>query len=112
MIGYASINFLGSGSQKLVQLYLTIFYTQLCGLSIVQARFIFTVTRFLDAILNPIMGCVSDNFGRTRLGKRFGRRKFFVLIGAPLCLIVYPMLWWAGHSFAYYFTMNMIWSKI
>jgi oligogalacturonide transporter len=112
MIGYASINFLGSGSQKLVQLYLTIFYTQLCDLSIVQAGLIFTVTRFLDAILNPIMGFVSDNFGRNALGKRFGRRKFFVLIGAPLSLVVYPALWLTGHSFIYYFTMNMIWEMI
>ncbi len=112
MIGYASINFLGSGSQKLVQLYLTIFYTQLCDLSIVQAGLIFTVTRFLDAILNPIMGFVSDNFGRTKLGKRFGRRKFFVLIGAPLSVIVYPLLWLTGHSFTYYFAMNMIWEMV
>jgi oligogalacturonide transporter len=112
MIGYASINFLGSGSQKLVQLYLTIFYTQLCDLSIVQAGLIFTVTRFLDAILNPIMGFISDNFGRNKLGKRFGRRKFFVLIGAPLSLLVYPLLWVTGQSFAYYFAMNMVWEMV
>lgn len=112
MIGYASINFLGSGAQKLVQLYLTIFYTQLCGLSIVQAGSIFTVTRFLDAILNPVMGFISDNFGRTKLGKRFGRRKFFVLIGAPLSMLVYPLLWTTGHSFMFYFAVNMVWEMI
>ncbi|MBD7910770.1 MULTISPECIES: MFS transporter [Clostridium] len=112
MIGYASINFLGSGAQKIVQLYLMVFYTTLCDISVVQAGTIFTVTRFLDAILNPVMGFVSDNFGRTKLGKRFGRRKFFILIGVPLSMIVFPLMWTVGHSFAFYFAVNMVWEML
>ncbi|ADL51994.1 MFS transporter [Clostridium cellulovorans] len=112
MIGYASINFLGSGSQNIVQLYLLIFYTSLCNLSVLQAGSIFAGTRFLDAALNPIMGFITDNFGKTRLGRRFGRRRFFILLGAPLSLLVFPMMWTVGHSYAYYFGINMIWEMV
>ena len=37
------------------------------------------------------MGYLTDNFGKTRLGKRFGRRRFFLLIGIPL-MMFYPLL--------------------
>jgi oligogalacturonide transporter len=112
IIGYASINFLGSGAQGLISLFLMIFYTSLCDLSATQVGIIFSVTRLIDAIGNPIMGFISDNFGKTRFGKRFGRRKFFILIGAPLCLLVFPLLWVTGQSYVYYFGINMIWEMI
>jgi oligogalacturonide transporter len=31
------------------------------------------------------MGFLTDNFGSTWLGKRFGRRKFFIMLGIPVC---------------------------
>jgi oligogalacturonide transporter len=37
----------------------------------------------LDAVVSPLMGFLTDNFGSTWLGKRFGRRKFFILLGIP-----------------------------
>ena len=43
----------------------------------------FSVASIIDAISNPLMGYISDNFGKTRLGKRFGRRRFFILLGIP-----------------------------
>jgi Na+/melibiose symporter-like transporter len=42
-----------------------------------RASFIFSVASIIDAISNPLMGYLTDNFGKTRLGKRFGRRRFF-----------------------------------
>ena len=51
-----------------------VFYTSMCGMEAVQAGLIFTVARLIDAVGNPIMGYISDQFGRTKLCKRFGRR--------------------------------------
>lgn len=112
VFGYACINFLGSGAQALVSAWLMLFYTSMCGIDAVQAGLIFSVTRLIDAVGNPIMGYISDNFGRTRLGKRFGRRKFFVLIGVPGFLIVYPLMWTTGHSYAFYMVANMLYEMM
>lgn len=112
MIGYACINFLGSGSQAVISAFLMYFYTTSCNISAVQAGVIFSVTRLIDAVGNPIVGSLSDNFGKTALGKRFGRRKSFTLIGIPLVLIIFPMLWTTGHSYATYFILNLIWEMV
>lgn len=92
VIGYASINFLGSGAQALISAWLMFFYTTVCGISSVKASLIFTFARIVDVVINPIVGFISDNFGRTNLGKKFGRRKFFILMGSPLIAIVFPLL--------------------
>jgi Na+/melibiose symporter and related transporters len=112
MIGYACVNFLGSGSQAVISAFLMYFYTTSCNISAVQAGVIFSVTRLIDAVGNPIVGSISDNFGKTALGKRFGRRKSFTLIGIPLVLIIFPMLWTTGHSYSTYFILNLIWEIV
>ena len=109
MIGYACINFLGSGSQAIISGFLMFFYTQFCNIGPAKAGMIFTITRLMDAVLNPLVGSLSDNFGKTVLGKKFGRRRSFTLIGIPLVLIVFPMLWTTGHSYGFYFVLNLIW---
>lgn len=53
------------------------FYTTYCGLSVLEAGSIFAIARVIDAVLSPIMGYITDNFGDTWLGRRFGRRRFF-----------------------------------
>jgi oligogalacturonide transporter len=57
------------------------------------------------------MGYLTDNFGKTRLGKRFGRRRFFLLIGIPL-MMFYPMLWVEGLSFWYYLCTYVVFEII
>lgn len=108
IIGYASVNFLGSGSQLLISLWLMYFYTTMCNLNALEASAIFTTVRFIDAIGNPIMGFVTDNFLRTRLGRKFGRRRFFILLGVPMITIIFPLLWVTGQSLSYYFVMNFL----
>lgn len=109
MIGYACINFLGSGSQAIISAFLMFFYTSFCDIGPAKAGMIFTITRLMDAVLNPLVGSMSDNFGKTAMGKRFGRRRSFTLIGIPLCLIIFPTLWTTGHSYAFYFCLNLVW---
>ena len=57
------------------------------------------------------MGYLTDNFGKTRLGKRFGRRRFFLLIGIPL-MMFYPLLWVEGLSFWYYLSTYVVFEII
>ena len=112
VLGYACLNFLGGGTQALSSAFLMLFYTMYCDIPAVQAGLIFTIARVIDAIGNPVMGYISDNFGRTSLGKRFGRRKFFILLAIPLVLITYPILWTPGHSFEFYVVANIFYEVV
>ena len=58
--------------------------------------------RLWDAITDPIMGCISDN---TRT--RWGRRRPFILVGAILAGITYPLIWWFPSHFNQ--TQVMLW---
>ncbi|MCH4170292.1 MAG: MFS transporter [Lactobacillus sp.] len=100
-LAYGSGNMLGSGALGISGAWLLFFYTTFCGLPVVQAALIFSISTYLDVILNPLMGFITDNFYNTRLGKKFGRRRFFIMLGIPLMLL-YPALWVTGMNFFYY----------
>ncbi|MDE5054429.1 MFS transporter [Niallia taxi] len=98
---YGMGDFLGTGAFALTAAWLMYFLTTFCGLSAVQAGSIFAIARVVDAIMAPTMGYITDNFHKTRLGSRFGRRKFFILVSIPLVL-VYTLIWVSGFSYWYY----------
>lgn len=100
-LAYGSGDFLGAGTTALTAAWLLYFYTTFCGLSPIEATAIFALARLLDAVISPLMGYLTDNFGVTRLGKRFGRRKFFILLGIPL-VFSYSLMWVGEMSFWYY----------
>ncbi len=110
-LAYGGGNLLGSGALAIAGIWLLYFYTTFCGLSLLQASAIFSIASIIDAISNPIMGYLSDNFGKTRLGKRFGRRRFFILLGIPL-MMFYPLLWINGFGFWYYLSTYVIFELI
>ena len=87
-LAYGAGDFLGAGTTALTAAWLLYFYTTFCGLTPIEATFIFAAARVLDAVVSPLMGFLTDNFGTTWLGKRFGRRKFFILLGIP-CVFSY-----------------------
>jgi len=66
----------GRGCDGGVEWWILYFYTTFCALSAVQATSIFAVARVIDALASPTIGHLSDNFSATRLGRRFGRRRF------------------------------------
>jgi GPH family glycoside/pentoside/hexuronide:cation symporter len=70
---------------------------------------IFFAPRAFDAILDPIMGYISDN---TR--SRWGRRRQYVFLGAILMGISFAFLWqlYREDSVMYNFTHVMIWSFV
>jgi oligogalacturonide transporter len=100
-LAYGSNDVLGAGSMAVISGWVLIFYTQFCGLSAGQAAMIFAVARILDAVASPLIGYVSDHFGHTALGQRFGRRRFFILAAIPL-LPSFALMWLPGMSFWYY----------
>ena len=77
------------------------FFTTFCGLTASEAGLIFVSARLLDAFFSPVIGYVSDRFHRTKLGARFGRRRFFILLAIPL-LPSFALMWMDGHGFWYY----------
>ncbi|AIF53413.1 MFS transporter [Pelosinus sp. UFO1] len=101
IIGYGITDLFGMGSLAVVGAWMLYFYTTFCGLSPVEAGAIFAVARIIDALISPLMGYITDNFGSTRLGKKFGRRRFFILLGIPF-VACYSLLFVAGMSFWYY----------
>lgn len=100
-IGYGITDLFGGGAFAVIGTWLLFFYTTYCGLSVLEAGSIFAIARIIDAILSPIMGYITDNFGNTWLGKRFGRRRFFILISAPL-MFLYTLLWVTDMGYWYY----------
>ena len=70
---------------------------------------IFFAPRTLDAILDPIMGFISDN---TR--SKWGRRRHYVIIGSLIMGASFAMLWqlYRENSVMYNFTYVMIWSFV
>lgn len=110
-LAYGSNDVLGAGSMAVISGWVLIFYTQFCGLSAGEAATIFAVARFLDAFASPMIGYVSDNFGSTWLGRRFGRRRFFILAAIPL-LPSFALMWLPGQDFWYYLVTYVLFELV
>ncbi|HEY0684630.1 MAG TPA: MFS transporter [Steroidobacter sp.] len=100
-LAYGSNDFLGAGAMAVISGWILFFYTTFCGLSAVQAAAIFAIARLFDAVASPLIGYFSDHFHRTAAGRRFGRRRFFILLAVPL-LPSFSLMWIDGMSFWYY----------
>lgn len=98
---YGITDFIGAGAFALTSAWLLYFYTTFCGLTLIQASSIFALARVVDAVASPTMGFITDNFHKTKLGRKFGRRKFFLLISIPL-VICYSFIWMSGFTYLYY----------
>lgn len=106
-LGYGFGNFIGGGALSISSAWLLFFYTTFCDLPVWEGTLIFTIGTYLDVIENPLMGFITDNFNNTRLGRKFGRRRFWILLTVPL-MFWYPLLWQTGKSFAYYLITYLI----
>ena len=101
LLAYGSNDFIGAGAMAVVSSWVLFFYTEICGLSPVEATSIFAIARILDAVASPLFGYFSDHFHHTRVGRRFGRRRFFILLSVPL-LPCFLLMWISGQSYWYY----------
>ena len=68
--------------------FLLIFYSQVLGLSPMLASLALTVAIFIDAVTDPLIGYVSDNW-RSKWGRR---HPFMYWSIVPICLS-YALMW-------------------
>ena len=105
-IGYGLTDIMGGGAFTVIGAWLLFFYTTFVGLSPLEAASIVAIARIVDAIVSLFMGSFTDHFYKNTLGKKFGRRRFFLLIGAPL-MLVYILLWLDGMNFWFYLSVYL-----
>ncbi|UWM66163.1 MFS transporter [Enterobacter sp. CP102] len=105
-IGYGLTDIMGGGAFTVIGAWLLFFYTTFVGLSPVEAASIVAIARIVDAIVSLFMGSFTDHFYTNYFGKKFGRRRFFLLIGAPL-MLVYALLWLDGMNYGFYLTVYL-----
>ncbi len=74
-------------SQSLIHMAMP-FYHVLLGVSPAIIGFILGVFRFWDAITDPLVGKLSDNFRSSH-----GRRRPMIIIGAMASGIIFPLIW-------------------
>ncbi len=105
-IGYGLTDIMGGGAFTVIGAWLLFFYTTFVGLSPIEAASIVAIARIVDAVVSLFMGSLTDHFYKNYFGKKFGRRRFFLLIGAPL-MLVYALLWLDGMSYAFYLAVYL-----
>ena len=81
------------GFFNIVNFFYSIFLTDVVGINPIWAANVFLLGKVWDAITDPTMGIISDN---TR--SRFGRRRPYFLIGAPLVLFAFVLMWYPLRS--------------
>ena len=77
------------GFFNVVNFFYSIFLTDVVGINPIWAANVFLLGKVWDAVTDPAMGIISDN---TR--SRFGRRRPYFLLGAPLVVISFMMMWY------------------
>ncbi|AVF25167.1 Glucuronide permease [Paenibacillus larvae subsp. larvae] len=100
-IGFGLTDIMGGGAFTVIGAFMLFFYTTFAGLSAVQAASIIGIARIVDAFSSLVIGSLTDNFYKTKIGRKVGRRHFFLLIGSPL-MLVYALLWVTGMGYWYY----------
>ncbi len=79
-IGYGFGDMASSMFWKIFSYYLPFFYSNIFGLSLIDAGVLVMVTRIWDAVSDPVMGVVADRTD-TRMGKY---RPYLLWFAAPL----------------------------
>lgn len=100
-VGFGLTDMMGGGAFTIIGAWLLFFYIKFAGLTPVEAASIIAIARIVDAVVSLFMGSFSDNFFKFKLGRKFGRRRFFLLVGSPL-MLVYVLLWVTGMNYFYY----------
>lgn len=107
-ICFGLVDLMGGGWNTIISGLLLYFFTNYGGVTATQGGLILGVARIVDAVISVFIGPLTDGFYRTKLGRRFGRRHFFLMIGAPLLLIIFPLLWIPFGGFWYYLVIYLL----
>ena len=109
-LGFGMGGMLNSGALSFTHSYMVLFLSTECGLSAGEAALISSFAIYLNAILCPLMGFVADNFYATKIGRIFGRRRFWILLAIPM-MVAEPLIFVATpFGFPYYFVLYLIYN--
>jgi GPH family glycoside/pentoside/hexuronide:cation symporter len=117
-LAYGAPNFAGAGMAIPIAIHMSIFYSDTVLVPLGYIALAVAVARASDAITDPIMGWITDH---TRT--RWGRRRPWMLLGAPLCALAFIALFnpplgitglqaatWFSITFVFYFLFHTMYS--
>ena len=88
-LSFAMANFGNIPVMTLINGYLLIFYTNICGLSPAACATLFLIARFLDAINDPLVGFMIDHLPT----RKMGHFRPTLILGTILCSTNFLLLW-------------------
>ena len=88
-LSFAMANFGNIPVMTLINGYLLIFYTNICGLSPAACETLFLIARFLDAINDPLVGFIIDHLPT----RKMGHFRPTLILGTILCSANFLLLW-------------------
>ena len=106
-LGYAMGDIYGGGGPTLAGTYLAVFWTHFCGFDISTAQGIIGGAAVVSAVCAILFGLLSERFYLYRLGRRFGRRRFFIMLCSPLVLVTL-LMWVPGLPRPLYFALYVL----
>ena len=80
-LAYATVNFGNIPLMTIINGYLLIFYTNICGLSPAACATLFLIARILDGLNDPLVGFVLDHLPNTK----YGHFRPSLIVGTILC---------------------------
>lgn len=86
-LAYGAPNFAGAGMAIPVAIHMSIFYSDTVLVPLGYIAMAVAFARAFDAITDPLMGWITD-----RTKTRWGRRRPWIMLGAPLCAIAFVAL--------------------
>ena len=88
-LSFAMANFGNIPIMTLINGYLLIFYTNICGLSPAACATLFLIARFLDAVNDPLVGFIIDHLPT----RKMGHFRPTLILGTILCSVNFLLLW-------------------
>jgi GPH family glycoside/pentoside/hexuronide:cation symporter len=117
-LAYGMPNFAGAGMAIPVAIHMNIFYSDVILVPLGYIALAVALARSFDAITDPLMGWISD-----RTNTRWGRRRPWMFIGAPICAVAFVLLFsppegmtvtaaasWFTATFVLYFLFHTVYA--
>lgn len=101
-LAFACGDIFGGGSFNIINFLFTPFLTLVVGIPMIYLTPILLLTKIWDGIIDPFIGKITD----AKKPGRFGKRRFFMLICAPLVLVGFVLLF-----FPWSLITTQIWAK-
>ncbi len=88
-LAYGVVNFGNIPVMTVINGYLLIFYTNICGMSPAACATLFLIARILDGLNDPLVGFAIDHLPNTK----HGHFRPTLIVGTILCSINFLLLW-------------------